>query len=29
MAAELSGLTLLHNDHDFDVIAGVTGQAVR
>jgi predicted nucleic acid-binding protein len=28
-AAELSGLTLLHHDHDFDVIAGVTGQAVR
>ena len=27
--AELSGLTLLHHDHDFDVIAGVTGQAVR
>jgi predicted nucleic acid-binding protein len=27
--AELSGLTLLHHDHDFDIIAAVTGQAVR
>jgi predicted nucleic acid-binding protein len=27
--AELAGLTLLHHDHDFDVIASVTGQAVR
>ena len=27
--AELSGLTLLHHDHDFDVIASVTGQAAR
>ncbi|MGQ4600099.1 PIN domain-containing protein [Nocardia sp. R6R-6] len=25
-AAELRGLTLLHRDHDFDCIAGVTGQ---
>ncbi|HYU84077.1 MAG TPA: PIN domain nuclease [Kribbellaceae bacterium] len=27
--AELQGLTLLHRDHDFDVIASVTGQAVQ
>jgi predicted nucleic acid-binding protein len=27
--AELSGLTLLHHDHDFDTIAAVTGQATR
>ena len=27
--AELSGLTLLHHDHDFDTIAAVTGQAAR
>jgi predicted nucleic acid-binding protein len=27
--AELHGLTLLHSDHDFDVIAGVTGQPHR
>ena len=27
--AELHGLTLLHHDSDFDVIAGVTGQALR
>ena len=25
-AAELTGLTLLHYDHDFDLIAEVTGQ---
>lgn len=28
-AAELSGLTLLHLDKDFDLIAGVTGQPVE
>lgn len=28
-AAELNGLTLLHLDKDFDVIAGITGQAVE
>lgn len=27
--AELSGLTLLHHDHDFDLIAAVTGQPTR
>jgi predicted nucleic acid-binding protein len=27
--AELFGLTLLHHDHDFSTIAGVTGQAQR
>ena len=27
--AELSGLTLLHQDHDFDTIAVVTGQPTR
>lgn len=27
--AELQGLTLLHHDHDFGCIAGVTGQAVQ
>ncbi len=27
--AELSGLTLLHHDHDFNTIAAITGQAVR
>jgi hypothetical protein len=27
--AELHGLTLLHHDHDFDIIAAVTGQTVR
>jgi predicted nucleic acid-binding protein len=27
--AELHGLTLLHHDHDFDIIAAMTGQAVR
>jgi predicted nucleic acid-binding protein len=27
--AELQGLTLLHHDRDFDVIAGVTGQPLR
>lgn len=27
--AELSGLTLLHHDHDFDAIAAITGQAMR
>ena len=27
--AELHGLTLLHHDRDFDVIAGVTGQPTR
>jgi predicted nucleic acid-binding protein len=27
--AELHGLTLLHHDHDFDVVAAVTGQPVR
>jgi len=25
-AAEAAGLVVLHYDHDFDVIAGVTGQ---
>ena len=28
-AAELHGLTLLHHDRDFDVIARVTGQPLR
>jgi predicted nucleic acid-binding protein len=28
-AAELAGLTVLHLDKDFDLIAGVTGQAVE
>lgn len=28
-AAELAGLTLLHLDKDFDLIAGVTGQATE
>jgi predicted nucleic acid-binding protein len=27
--AELSGLTLLHHDHDYDTIAAVTGQPTR
>ena len=27
--AELQGLTLLHHDHDFDVVARVTGQPLR
>lgn len=27
--AELHGLTLLHHDRDFDVIARITGQATR
>jgi predicted nucleic acid-binding protein len=27
--AELHGLTLLHHDHDFSVIAAVTGQPIR
>jgi len=27
--AQLHGLTLLHHDRDFDVIAGVTGQPTR
>lgn len=27
--AELQGLTLLHRDHDFECIAGVTGQAMQ
>lgn len=27
--AELHGLTLLHHDRDFDVVAGVTGQPLR
>jgi predicted nucleic acid-binding protein len=27
--AELSGLTLLHHDRDFDAIAAITGQPVR
>jgi predicted nucleic acid-binding protein len=27
--AELHGLTLLHHDRDFDVIARITGQSVR
>jgi predicted nucleic acid-binding protein len=27
--AELHGLTLLHHDHDFEVIGAVTGQALR
>jgi predicted nucleic acid-binding protein len=27
--AELQGLTLLHHDRDFDVIAGVTGQPTQ
>ena len=27
--AELHGLTLLHHDRDFDVIARVTGQSLR
>ncbi len=28
-AAELSGIPVLHYDHDFEVIAGVTGQEVN
>ncbi|MGI8549353.1 MAG: PIN domain-containing protein [Dehalococcoidia bacterium] len=28
-AAELAGVTLAHYDHDYDTIAGVTGQPVR
>lgn len=28
-AAEAAGLMVLHDDHDFDVIAGVTGQPVE
>jgi predicted nucleic acid-binding protein len=28
-AAELAGLTVLHYDHDFDLIAEVTGQAME
>jgi predicted nucleic acid-binding protein len=28
-AAEAAGLVVLHYDHDFDLIAGVTGQAVQ
>jgi len=28
-AAEHAGVTVRHYDHDFDVIAGVTGQPVR
>jgi hypothetical protein len=28
-AAELSGLTVVHYDHDFETIADVTGQPVR
>lgn len=28
-AAELAGLTVLHNDKDFDLVAGVTGQPVE
>lgn len=28
-AAEAAGLVVLHYDHDFDVIAGVTGQPVE
>jgi predicted nucleic acid-binding protein len=27
--AELHDLTLLHHDHDFELIAGVTGQSLR
>jgi predicted nucleic acid-binding protein len=27
--AELSGLTLLHHDRDFNLIAGITGQPLR
>ncbi len=27
--AELHGLTLLHRDRDFDLIAGITGQPLR
>lgn len=27
--AELHGLALLHHDRDFDIIARVTGQALR
>ena len=27
--AELHGLTLLHHDRDFDIIARITGQPVR
>ena len=28
-AAELAGLTVLHLDQDFDLIAGITGQPVE
>jgi len=28
-AAELAGLTLLHLDKDFDLIAGITGQPLE
>jgi predicted nucleic acid-binding protein len=28
-AAELAGLTVLHFDKDFDLIAGITGQPVE
>ena len=28
-AAEAAGLVVLHYDHDFDLIAGVTGQPVE
>jgi predicted nucleic acid-binding protein len=27
--AELAGLTVLHQDKDFDIIAGVTGQQLE
>jgi predicted nucleic acid-binding protein len=29
VAAEAAGMTLVHYDHDFDAIQGVTGQAMR
>jgi predicted nucleic acid-binding protein len=29
VTAELAGLTVLHRDKDFEVIAAVTGQAVQ
>jgi predicted nucleic acid-binding protein len=29
VAAEAAGMTLVHYDHDFDAIHGVTGQAMR
>ena len=28
-AAEVAGLVVLHHDHDFDLIAGVTGQSTE